>query len=181
MEAYRRSRVPPALADNAVMAHDLPLVGATPAGHLVEADLQSVLGYQMAQASVVMDRVYEQAVGAPRNLHRVEYTLLMLVGANPGCTAAKLARALGMSTPNMTLWLDRVAGKGLLDRTPSASDRRANHLRLTPRGEETARDATQAIRAAEEALLSALSPAERMMLAELLHKAAACRTLLETP
>jgi DNA-binding MarR family transcriptional regulator len=103
----------------------------------------------------------------------------MLVRANPGCTASSLAKALAVSAPNMALWLERVATKGLLDRTPSAADRRSNHLHLTPRGEETTRRMTQEILAAEEALLAGLSVGERAMLAELLHKTASCRNAIE--
>jgi DNA-binding MarR family transcriptional regulator len=162
------------------MAPKPALTDTTPAGNLHEAELTAVMGYQMAQASVVMDRIYEEAVGRHKGLHRVEYTLLMLVRANPGCTASSLAKALAVSAPNMALWLERVAAKGLLDRTPSAADRRSNHLRLTQHGEEAAAAATQAILAAEEALLAGLSVGERAMLAELLHKAADCRQMIET-
>lgn len=156
------------------MAHDPP-TEVTPAGKLLEAELKAVIGYQMAQASVVLDRIFQNTVGTQKALHRVEYTILMLVRANPGCTASSLAKALDVSTPNMALWLERVTAKELLERTPSAADRRSNHLRLTPRGEETARGATQAILAAEQASLAALSVGERVMLAELLHKVAGCR------
>ena len=48
-------------------------------------------------------------------------------------------------------------------------------VRLTSRGEDTARRATQAIQAAEQASLASLSVGERVMLAELLHKVAGCR------
>jgi DNA-binding MarR family transcriptional regulator len=167
------------LADNVRMAHDPRPTDLTPAGKLIEAELKTVIGYQMAQATVAMDRIYETVVGQTEGLHRVEYTVLMLVRANPGCTASSLAKALAVSAPNMALWLERVTAKGLLDRTPSAADRRSNHLHLTQRGEETARVATQAILAAEEALLAGLSVGERAMLAELLHKAAGCRHAIE--
>lgn len=152
---------------------------ATPAGGLLEGQLKTVIGYQMAQATVVVDRIYENATGRETGLHRIEYTLLMLVRANPGCTAASLARALAVSTPNITLWLERVTSKGLIERTPSASDRRANHLRLTARGEKVAQGATRAIGEAEDAVLARLSVGERAILAELLHKVGACRSGLE--
>lgn len=143
---------------------------STPLG---ETRLQPVIGYQIAQASVTANRVFEQAVGGPQNLHRLEFSLLQLLAENPGCTAAALARTLGISTPNMTLWLDRVTAKGWVAREPSTADRRANHLHLTPQGQALAETSLQAIVAAEAAGLAALSFAERAMLAELLRKAAA--------
>ena len=108
-------------------------------------------------------------------LHRLEFSILLLVGDNPSCTATALARALGISTPNMTLWLERVAAKGLVQRQPSETDRRANHLHLTPEGSQLAERALTAVGAAEAKGLANLSTAERAMLAELLHKAALCR------
>lgn len=167
------------LPDNVPMAHDHNPTDTTPVGKLIEAELKTIIGYQMAQATVVMGRIYETAEVQMEGLHRLEYTVLMLVRANPGCTASSLAKALAVSAPNMALWLERVTAKGLLDRTPSAADRRSNHLHLTQRGEETARMATQVILAAEEALLAGLSVGERAMLAELLHKAAGCRHAIE--
>jgi DNA-binding MarR family transcriptional regulator len=152
----------------------------TPAGNLLEADLKAVIGYQMAQAMVAFGRIYENTVGKPDELHRVEYTLLMLVRANPGCTASNLAKALAVSAPNMALWLERITVKGLLERTQSSADRRANHLQVTPRGDELAQRATQAILDAEQALLTGLSVGERTMLAELLHKAASHRQVIDT-
>lgn len=144
----------------------------TPAGRLREAALRGVIGYQIAQASVVANRLYEQAVARPLGLHRLEFSILQLLQENPGCTAARLAHALGISTPNMALWLERVTTKGLVDRLPSAGDRRAVPLQLSARGEHMARAAMAAVTAAEAQGLDALSNAERAMLAELLHKAA---------
>lgn len=139
---------------------------------LGDSQLRAVIGYQIAQASVVANRLYESAVGQPRGLHRLEFSLLMLVRENPGCTASSLAKALGISMPNMVLWLDRVGAKGWVEREPSLSDRRSNHLRLTTRGEEEAGAALAALTAAEAAGLDLLSFAERAILAELLHRMA---------
>jgi DNA-binding MarR family transcriptional regulator len=164
--------------DNLAMAHPRARPDLAPAVNLFEADLKSVIGYQLAQAGVVTSRVYDIAVGEATGLHRVEYSILMLVGANPGCTASSLAKALDVSSPNITLWLERVTGKGLVERTPSAADRRSIQLRLTAAGEQTARQATQAILKAEEATLTSLSVGERVILAELLHKVAACRSAI---
>ncbi|MDM0041578.1 MarR family transcriptional regulator [Variovorax sp. J22G21] len=168
-----------AVTDNAPMAHKQARPDTTPRGNLSEAQLKSVIGYQMAQASVATSRIYDAAVGRKTGLHRLEYTILMLVRENTGCTASSLAKALDISTPNMALWLDRVTGKGLVDRVPSATDRRSNHLRLTPHGEQIVVGATLAILKTEEAMLSRLSFGERVLLAELLHKVAGCRDTID--
>lgn len=155
------------MADNAAMSRS--------ASALEEGDLAGILGYPMTRATLVLERAYETSAGAVTGLHRVEYTVLALVKGNAGCTAAVLARTLGVSTPNMTLWLDRLGAKGLVARRPSPTDRRANHLHLTREGAEALRRATAAIRAAEEEALAGLSQGERLLLGELLRKVAAVK------
>jgi DNA-binding MarR family transcriptional regulator len=162
--------------DNARM-RTRPLVPSTmtPVGRLHETQLKQVLGYQLAQASIAANAVYDAAVGEPLNLHRVEFTLLQLLGDNPNSTAARLAKALNVSAPNMALWLERLQSKGWIERSPSDHDRRTNHLRLTRRGHDVAQRATKAILDGEQAAFTALTDGERAILAELLHKLAACR------
>lgn len=152
---------------------------STPNGDLSQVQLGPVLGYQIAQASVTTSRIYDLAAGTTTGLHRLEYSILMLVRENPDCTASSLAKALGISAPNMALWLDRVTGRGLVDRKPSTRDRRSNHLRLSHKGEQTVVRATQAILKIENAVLSHLSAGERAILTELLLKVAACRKFVD--
>ena len=123
-------------------------------------DLDRIVGYLATRARLALERTYDSSAGRDTGLHRVEFTILALVKANPGCTAATLSRELGVSTPNMTLWLDRLSGKGLLARRPSATDRRSNHLRLTREGAESAGQAVAAIQAAEREALAGLSEGE---------------------
>lgn len=144
----------------------------TPVGQLHEAGLQGVLGYQLAQASVVSTRVFMEEVGGPFELRPVEFTLLALIQENPGVSARQLARALAVTPPNLTTWVDRLEQRGLVARERSSADRRAQHIRTTPAGAELARTTIARIVAAERQALGGLSPAEQAMLLELLHKAA---------
>jgi len=48
----------------------------TPSGHLSEASLHLVMGYQLAQATIVTDAVFAQRVGLPFDLRPVEFTVL---------------------------------------------------------------------------------------------------------
>jgi DNA-binding MarR family transcriptional regulator len=146
--------------------------GATPAGRLQEVRLGAVLGYQIAQASVTTCAIYESAVGRAAGLHRLEFTVLMLVHENPGCTASSLAKALNVSAPNMALWLERLIAKGHVEREPGTTDRRVSHLRSTVQGAQLAAQAIEDVLAAEAACTANLSAAERGLLAELLHKVA---------
>lgn len=147
----------------------------TPAGRLNEASLHLVLGYQLAQATIVTDAVFASRVGEPHELRPVEYTVLALIHENPDVSATRLAKALAVSAPNIAAWIDRLEKRGLVQRSPHATDRRAQHLRATAQGAALARKATEAVLHGEQSALASLSKGERMMLVELLHKLAVCR------
>ena len=146
----------------------------TPAGRLEEARLKTVLGYQLAQASIVTDSIFRAEVGDPLELRPVEYTVLTLVAENPGGSLARIARALSVTPPHVTAIVDRLEGRGLLARTASDSDRRSQLLSVTRRGADLVRKATDRILAAEHRML-ALTAGEQAILAELLHKVACVR------
>lgn len=158
------------------MPHSKPdLPDRTPLARIAESDLHGVLGYQLAQASIVTTQVFDAEVGASVELRPVEYTVLALVHANPAVTARQLARGLAVSPPNIAVWLDRLQARGLIDRSRSSTDARVQHLHATAAGAALARQATKRLIDGETAALAVLSPAERAMLVELLHKVALAR------
>lgn len=146
----------------------------TPAGRLEEARLQMVLGYQLTQASVVADAIFRKEVGEPLELRPVEYTVLTLIAENPSGSPAQLARALAVTPPHISAIVDRLVGRGLVQRKASAEDRRAQILTTTRAGAELVRKATERLVGAEHAAL-ALTAGEMTILAELLHKVACAR------
>jgi DNA-binding MarR family transcriptional regulator len=148
---------------------------ATPAGRLHEARLHQVLGYQLAQASIATTSVFKNQVGDAYDLRPVEYTILGLINENPGGSPARLAKALAVSAPNITVWIDRLAKRGLVERQPSEVDRRAQLLRTTAEGARIANEATQRLLDGEGEAFAGLSAGERLMLVELLHKLACAR------
>lgn len=154
--------------------HRAPRREMTPAGRLEEARLQAVLGYQLAQASIVTDAIFKEQVGTPFELRPVEYTVLTLIAENPGGSLVRLARALSVTAPNITALVDRLEAKGLVARNASKKDKRAQVLQATPDGAELVRVTTSRIVAAEKIAL-ALTPGEQTILAELLHKVACAR------
>lgn len=146
----------------------------TPAGRLDEARLSMVLGYQLAQAAIVTDAIFSREVGEPLQLRRVEYTVLTLIAENPGGSPARLARALAVTPPNISALVDRLVGRGLVQRKASDEDRRGQQLSVTRAGAELVRKATERIVAAERAAMM-LTVGEQAILAELLHKVACAR------
>ncbi len=151
---------------------------STPEGRLNEEDLQWLLGYQLAQASIVTISNYQEVVGIPHSLRTVEYTMLALIRGNPGVSPAQLAKALGLSAPYITTGLDKLSRRGLVVREVNESDGRRQHLHTTEQGESLAVEMTQKVIESERSRFKTLTPAEQAMLAELLHKLARARALM---
>jgi DNA-binding MarR family transcriptional regulator len=137
---------------------------------LDESAVLHILGYRLAQASILMRSVFNQHIGDPLNLRTVEFTVLMLLLTNDDVTATQISRTLAMSAPNLTQLLDRLVERGLVARERSPHDRRAQHIRLTRAGRALAKKAHETSLEMERQALQHLSDAERAMLLELLHR-----------
>jgi len=153
----------------------IPAADRTPQARLSEGAMHGIVGYQLAQAAIVTDQVFDERVGSRGDLRRVEFTLLALIKANPGVTARQLARALAVTPPNIAIWLDKLESRGLIARTRSEKDARMQHVATTPAGATQVDRTAQKLIDGEAAALTSLSPAERAMLVELLHKLALAR------
>lgn len=147
--------------------------GAAPSHHpLDQAALKHVLGYQISLADIPSKKLFFKFIGEPLKLRPVEFSLLALVRHNRDVTQKQLGQALSLSAPNLTLLLDKLVERGLLARERSELDRRVQHVRLTPAGEDTTRRALEASHAMEREWSRFLSDAEKAMLSELLQKVA---------
>ncbi|MDE2119084.1 MAG: MarR family transcriptional regulator [Betaproteobacteria bacterium] len=139
---------------------------------LDQSSLGHVLGYQLARASIHTRAAFHGAIGEPLQLRPVEFTILQLLRHNLRATQKQLGRALAITAPGMTVLLDRMEARGLIRRERNAQDKRSVFVLLTADGERLAAASLQASQDMETELLRALSPAERMMLFELLDRVA---------
>lgn len=134
--------------------------------------LQHLIGFLLAMGTVSTRRAFQQHIGTPFGLRPVEFTLLLLLQSNGMLAPKQLARALSLPPPNVTVLLDRLVGRGLVERRRSPHDGRAIQVLLTPPGVELAGQVQQISLTMEDSLLQALTPGERAMLRELLLKLA---------
>jgi DNA-binding MarR family transcriptional regulator len=137
---------------------------------LDQAGMQHLMGYRLTLAEVASRRVFQRHIGTPFKLRPVEFTILVLLLGNGSATPKQLALTLGMPPPNVTVLVDRLVERALMQRERSATDGRAMNLRLTDKGAELARRVQRVSLTMEAGLLVPLSAGERAMLAELLHK-----------
>lgn len=134
--------------------------------------LQGVVGFHIAQAAVTTVDTFTRHIGTPFDLRKVEYSLLMLLLANQALSPKRLAHALALTAPMLTMLLDRLQARGLLRRERNPDDGRSQHIALTAAGLKLARDSAAAAEPMEAELSSRLSRAEHAMLIELLCKLA---------
>jgi DNA-binding MarR family transcriptional regulator len=134
--------------------------------------LQGIVGFHLARAAVNTHGMFERHVGVPFELTKVDFSLLMLLRANPTVSPKQLARALAITAPKLTLLLDRLQQRGMLQRRPNPTDGRSQLVVLTPSGRQLADRAGAAAQPMEDEVRARLSPAEHAMLIELLDKLA---------
>lgn len=82
-----------------------------------------------------------------------QYSVLTVIGANPGLSQADLAQALGIERARLVRMLDKLERRGLTERKASARDRRSHALHLTREGEKLLRQ-VKALAAQHEARLA---------------------------
>lgn len=83
---------------------------------------------------------------------------------------AALAAQLCMPKPTVTVYVKRLEAAGFLRRSIDATDLRRHHLALTPTGRRALTRGLTLLSAAFGERLERLSPAQQLVLAELLEK-----------
>ena len=133
--------------------------------------LTHLVGYAASRAAIEMRKVFARHM-KPLDLKIVDFSILMLVAANPQVNQKRIGQALDISAPNMAVILDRLVGRGWVQRVRSDKDRRAQHIHLTAKGRDLVQRAEKISLTMEDAALRMLSAAERALLIELLLKVA---------
>lgn len=132
--------------------------------------IANIVGYQITRANLVGLANFERAVTRPFKLRPVEYTILQLLHEGQCTTLSQLSKELKMTPPSVSVWLDKLAARRLLQRSKSDTDGRTQHLLLTDSGQELTGRVHAALVASEDQLMASLSAGERLMLLEILHK-----------
>lgn len=148
--------------------HELP-------GGLDHSRMQTLLGYNLAQASIPTLKVFERHIGKPLGVTQVEYTVLVLIDSNPDVTGKQLCASLSTAAARMSLILDRLAERDLVAKKQGDDDKRVQHLRLTKSGKAFVEKAQGIAATMENDLLRPLTGVEKAVLMELLRKVAAQR------
>ena len=99
------------------------------------------------------------------------FGLLNVIQAREAAIQQELAEAMAIDRSTMVSLIDQLESAGLAKRRPSATDRRAREIAITPKGGRLLERARQMISETEDEVLGGLSAEERAELMKLLRRA----------
>ncbi len=127
------------------------------------------MGYNLRRAHGVQKQRFA-AVFGPLGIRPVTLSVLGTIYDNPGITQADLGKTLNIKRANMVPVMAELEARGLIARAPSANDRRAHVVKLTPAGTKFTVKVLDLHRRLEDDLWQALGVRERDQLLQLLKK-----------
>lgn len=131
--------------------------------------LETLLGYNTRRATLtIISRFIERM--AEFDLRPVDFSVLSLIGHNPGITSRELCNALNILPPNMVGFLKAFEKRDLIERSPHPTDGRAMGLSLTKNGQQLMQKAEAAAIESDSSAAHQLSAAEQKTLMRLLKK-----------
>jgi len=113
--------------------------------------LNERLGYFVRRLQVWVFQDFIRRL-ASIDISPAQFSVLVVISANPGLSQAELAATLGIERARLVRLLHRLEQRGLTQRLPSSSDGRRHALRLTHTGEKALTKA-KALAAEHEAAL----------------------------
>lgn len=99
-------------------------------------ELTRHLGYFLRRAQVWVFQDFIRTLSAI-DIRPAQYSVLIVIGANPGLSQAELADKLAIERARLVHMLDQLEKRGLIERLPSPVDRRTHALQLTREGQKT--------------------------------------------
>ncbi len=144
----------------------------TPGMHRV---LIKETGFLLARVGLVATKQFSERI-AELGLTTRMWGALNVLDAEGPTTQQYLGRCAGIDPSSMVATIDDLEGRGLVERRPHPSDRRAHALHITEQGREVLAGARRVAREAQNELLAPLSAGERKDLHELLMRLAMAPT-----
>jgi DNA-binding MarR family transcriptional regulator len=134
------------------------------------------VGFLLSQLGFQTSKRFAERL-APLELNPRTFALLRHIESDEGRSQHALAELLRVPPSRMVVLLDELEKRGLVERRPHPTDRRARSLYLTAAGKRLLGKAKKAGAEHEKELTADLSGAEREQLLELLGRVAASQDL----
>lgn len=135
----------------------------------VEYDvLDELVGYAVRRAQLCIYEDFAATMEA-EEITPQRFSSLVIIESNPGISQTRLAEVMGIARSGVVAIIDGFEKKGLVERQAS-DDRRSYSLTLTREGARQLKRYKQAVKAHDERISVALTPAEKKQLRALLRK-----------
>lgn len=131
--------------------------------------LPRFLGYNLRRAHLCAWRQYVTVIGE-KNIRPGLFSLMVLVGSNPGIAQIELGTHLGIDKASIVALLDRLEKVGLLGRLRSTRDRRRQGIFLTARGIEELESLILKVRTLERQMTNRFTRVEFEQFLGFLHR-----------
>ena len=131
--------------------------------------LDSIVGFHLRMAHAAAYRDFSSRMRTI-DLSQSQYAVLSLIRENPGVSQIDLARALGSDRATLMALVNRLELRRLVERKPSALDRRKQELWLCEDGFKILQRADRIIARHEQTTFCCLSPEEKSAFVNALKK-----------
>ncbi len=132
--------------------------------------LETLLGYHLRRAGVFAFQSFGATGPGHEGVSPGQLGVLLMVQANPGINQTGAGRALGIDRSTLVSIIDALEDRGLIERTPSPTDRRSHALLVTAKGDAFLKRIRPRLDAHEDELVRHLSAEERATLIDLLRR-----------
>lgn len=137
--------------------------------------LYRVPGHLIRRAHQISGALFDQSLGE-YDLTPVQYMAMVAIGSRPMIDATRVSDVIFFDRATIGGVIDRLEAKGLVVRTPSATDRRTKGLSLSARGHALLDEVEDKVLKVQEQMLEPLSATERRQLITLLTKLVSLHT-----
>jgi DNA-binding MarR family transcriptional regulator len=134
-----------------------------------ESGLRDHIGYWLRRLSDAVHTSFERRIAA-RGVTVAQWNVLVTVYHGEGRTTAEVARFVDIDAGAVSRLVDRLVGKGLMERSPDPASRRRVTLSLTPEGRALVPDLIRIADENDAEFFAGLAPAEKAALMAVLRR-----------
>jgi len=131
--------------------------------------LPDLVGYHLRRAQLAVYQDFAATMDVAE-LTPGQFGVMALIDANPGLSQTRLGEILGIDRSTVVGVIDKLEGRGLVERAAHPQDRRAHALQLSPPGAKRFRELARRVRSHEARIAKRLSAPERQLLIALLQR-----------
>ena len=135
----------------------------------VKSEFRIMPGHLIRRAHQIAVAIFIEEC-AEHHLTPVQFACLAEIARCPGVDATRLASTVAVDRSTLGNVLERIEGRGWVERLPSPGDRRVKLLHITPAGRSLLEKVEASVEAAQRRMLDPLSPEDRSLFLRLLEQ-----------